>query len=85
MKYENGRSRLFDLKYTHIIRHYSQETIKRGVTRRGVVNDYVAANVRKTSTHIIYESENAWNQLIETRVPLGDVISIEEISEGTVV
>ncbi len=81
MKYENGRARLFDLKYTHIIRHYSRETNKRGKTRRGAANDYLAANVRKTGTHLIYDGENAWNQIIETRVPLGDVLSIKEIED----
>lgn len=77
----NGRHRVHDLKYTHVIKHYEQETIKRGQTKRGAVHDYLAANVRKTSTHIIYESENAWNRVIETRVPLGDVIEIKEYSE----
>lgn len=77
----NGRHRLHDLKYTHVIRHYAQDEIKRGQFKRGAVNNYLAANVRKTSTHIIYESENAWNRVVETRVPLGDVIEIKEYSE----
>ena len=77
----NGRHRLHDLKYTHVIRHYAQDEIKRGQFKRGAVNNYLAANVRKTSTHIIYESENAWNQVVETRVPIGDVIEIKEYSE----
>lgn len=76
-----ARTRLHDLKYTHVIRHYAQDEIKRGKFKRGAVNNYLAANVRKTSTHIIYESENAWNQVVETRVPIGDVIEIKEYSE----
>lgn len=78
MKYENGSARLFDLNYTHIIRHYAQETTKRGKTKRGI-NNYFAANVRKTPTTIVYESENALNQVVTTVVPLGDVLDIKEI------
>lgn len=68
----NGRSRLFGLKYTHIIRHRSHE---------GKVYDYLAANVKTTGTHIIYESENAWGGISTTKVSLGNVLAIKEIVE----
>lgn len=89
----NGRHRLHDLKYTHYIKHRSMEPMRRkdaiaalhGASCHctpGRVNTYIAANVRKSDTHITYDSENAWGQVITTRVPLGCVISIEEIPEG---
>lgn len=89
----NGRHRLHNLKYTHYIKHRSLEPMRRSdaiaalrgepcYCTPGRVNTYLAANVRKTDTHIIYESENAYNQVVVTRVPLGCVISIEEIPEG---
>ena len=73
MKYENGRSRLYGLKYTHIIRHRNHE---------GKVYDYLAANVKRTGTHIVYESENAWGGISVTKVAYGNVLAIKEIEEG---
>ncbi|MBQ4071116.1 MAG: hypothetical protein IJD51_01710 [Clostridia bacterium] len=73
MKHENGRSRLFGLKYTHIIRHRSHE---------GKVYDYLAANVKRTGTHIVYESENAWGGISVTRVAYENILDIKEIKEG---
>ena len=88
----NGRSRLHDLKYTHYITHRALEPMRRKdaiaalhgercFCTPGRVNTYLAANVKKTDTHIIYESENAWGQVITTRVPLGCVIEIKEIED----
>lgn len=71
----NGRCRLHDLKYTHIIRHRGDD---------GKVYDFLAANVRKTGTHIVYESENAWNQVLTTTVAYGNVLSIKEIENEEV-
>ena len=86
----NGRHRIHNLKYTHYIKHYPLEPMrKKDVLKGGIVfctkgppNTFLAANVRKTPTHIIYESENAWNQVVVTKVPLGDVIYVEKI-EGS--
>lgn len=67
------KSRLFGLKYTHIIRHKSKE---------GRVYDYLAANVTRTGTHIVYDSENAWGDLVSTSVPYGEVLGIEKIEDA---
>lgn len=66
-------SRIYGLKYTHIIRHRSHE---------GKEYDYLAANVTKTGTHIVYDSENAWGGINTTHVRYGDVIAIKKIEDA---
>ena len=89
----NGRCRLHNLKYTHYIKHYSMEPMRRKdaidalsgkpcYCTPGKPYTYLAANVRRTGTHIVYDNENAWNQVITTSVPIEYVLSIEEIPEG---
>ena len=67
-----------EMKYTHVIRHYSPQ---RTPTGERVAYNYLAANVRRTESHICYESMNAWGNIVTTRVPIHAILNIELYEE----